>query len=1185
MRHIWVKLLLIIAFILLCVVAVNPPQEKIRLGKDLRGGVSLVYGVKMPEDASDREAILTQTIEVLKQRINPRGLLDISMTPQGLDRFEIVMPLPSREVQDLKKAYDLAMDDLMREAEIPQSRLVDLLGSRQAVATFGEKVAPLQNAFDALQQARAALDAARASGTGVDAAEGAVAVAEITYDDALDEVLGLSLDRERVVQALRRPNDPVQEIDPVTREPRFDETGKRIMGPSQRAMEISRLKGEFPHLSAKLDVAGEAFDAYDAKRTGFDDPEDLIRLMRGAGVLEFHIAISPLDAASGETIGVNIDTMRTELAELGPENTSSRNAKWFPINELQQWYEDAAQHDALIANPSQYFSNRDLVAAEYEGQYFLLLYTNAANSMTHGGEVEWTMNGASNTRDQLGRPAVAFTLDAMGGSLMGRLTGANVGKPMAIVLDGQIYSAPVLRSQINNNGQISGNFSDADISYLIKVLAAGALQARVTHDPIAMNTLGPSIGADNLGRGLEACWLAVIVVALFMLAYYFFAGVVADIALLCNGIIIFGVMAMLDGTFTLPGLAGIVLTIGMAVDANVLIYERIREELFTGEVDLRTAVRLGYQKALSTIIDGNVTNLIVCFVLYKTATTEVKGFALTLAIGIGATLFTALFVTRQIFYVYTEVLGRKTLPMLASTFPAIHRALEPNINWLGLRKVFIPVSVSMVLLSLILVGIRGESMFDTEFRGGVSVTMQTRVETPADGAEDATRLWLPHVGPDSVQERVHEIGRKAADKTLTGFDERELTILSELQRASILTVGDSRMVNGRNSADRFQIKVANPKGLAEDVTIMDTVVSAITEEFKGDLDVTNPLEFAGSESADHAAHTFLIEGDRLGESIGRPTAARVASFIGGVAVVLDDITPPSSLDDLRARIDRMRQHTNYTDAVGRDVEIVGLTAADPNDTAKGYTSVAVVVADPALNGLRPDVAFESWDRNLAAREWSLVREGLTRRSSLEQVTTFSSAVAASLKASAIVAVVLSLLGILVYIWVRFGSFRYSLAAVLALAHDVSIALGLVAVTQLIGSTGIARFLLIEEFQVDLGVVAALLTIIGYSLNDTIVILDRIRENRGKLPLASAEVINRSINQTFSRTTLTSGTTLLAVLIMYIEGGSGIRPFTYCLLAGLVVGTYSSIAIAAPLVFRGKSDAPHREIVAPEPEAA
>ena len=300
-----------------------------------------------------------------------------------------------------------------------------------------------------------------------------------------------------------------------------------------------------------------------------------------------------------------------------------------------------------------------------------------------------------------------------------------------------------------------------------------------------------------------------------------------------------------------------------------------------------------------------------------------------------------------------------------------------------------------------------------------------------------------------------------------------------------------------------------------------------------------------------------------------------------VVVVIDEIDPPVTPDDVTKRIDRMRSQRDFAQrgALGRDVKVIGLEPVEPTDLGQGYRSVAVLVYDSDLSSRKVD--FDTWDERLARTEWRIVSQALQRRSSLEQVRAFSSAVAQTLAANAIVAVGLSLLGILLYIWVRFGSLRYSVAAITALVHDVMIALGLLALTGLIAKTAFAGTLLIEEFRIDLGVVAAMLAIIGYSLNATIWILDRIRENRGKLPIPTAAIVNRSINQTMSRTLLTSTTTLLAVVIMYIQGGSGIRPFTFCLLVGLIVGTYSSVAIAAPLVIKwGGEGGPPREETEP-----
>ncbi len=688
----------------------------------------------------------------------------------------------------------------------------------------------------------------------------------------------------------------------------------------------------------------------------------------------------------------------------------------------------------------------------------------------------------------------------------------------------------------------------------------------------------------------------------------------AVLALIANGIIIFGVMIGIDGTFTLPGLAGIVLTIGMAVDANVLIYERIREEIYSGEYDLRGAVRQGYRKALSTILDANITNLIVCLVLFKTATTEVKGFALTLTIGICATLFTALFVTRQIFYLYTDFIKVDRLPMLATVFPAIHRALEPNINWVGLRKAFWSVSIIAVVGSGLLVYSRGVDMLDTEFRGGVSLTMlTTTVDDDGDGIPDiepgdptnskVIHKWLRHTGsPEAVEDRIRALGEAANPESATSDEERaRLTILRELKNASVLTVGDTTEdADGNQLSIRFQVKVASPKGLEDDDTISKVVMNAIVEEFGDDLAVTPPLEFDGAGDDDPTSYVQRIDQPELGQNIGWPDATqRVPDYIGGVAIMLRNVEPPVSAIDVKERIRKMRSQPDFARLGARDTEVYGLTPADPNDPRSGFSDLVVLVYDPYRSYVQAttETEIEKWREDVMEAEWMLVSRALQQPASLEQVSSYSSAVAQTLSAQAIVAVVLTLLGILVYIWVRFGSLRYSIAAIVALMHDVMIALGLLALSTIVGGTAIGTALLIEPFRIDLGVVAALLTIIGYSLNDTIVILDRVRENRGKLPLPTAPIVNRSINQTISRTLLTSFTTLMAVAIMYAEGGGGIRPFTFCLLAGIIVGSYSSVAIAAPLVLTGGSaNAKHRdeyepgrseepEIIEPEAEPA
>ena len=1152
MKNITSKLVTIGLLVGICLFAVYPPTKKIRLGKDLQGGVSLIYSVKIAE-GSEPDEVLAQTIDVLKERVNPQGILDIGMMPVGRDRIEVVMPLPNDQVRGLQQTYRDSLDALLAVSRIRTSQLDTALDAGDASEKYGgtsERKAELDRLQAAWNQAKSArVDLADAQSSEpideirVNGLLDRIARAEITVEELENTILSQSFGDDRLFNILAlegtpRLRDADGNLDPAT---------------SDRAVAFAELELQFPHLATEIATLASAYAAFEAERTGLDDPEDLKRLLRGAGVLEFRIGVRP------GAVDVPITLLREQLAERGANNTDSPVARWFPINDLKQWTDEDKPEsvEALIADPVGYFQSRyNLVDGEKDGRRYILLYVTPEKSMTHTSGDNWAIKQASQTIDDLGRPAVSFGLDSAGGSRMRRLTSPNVNQPMAIVLDGEVYTAPNLNSAIGSRGIIQGNFGEAEITYLIRVLAAGSLEARLSSEPISTSILGPALGQDNLVRGLEAVAISVIIVALIMLLYYFGAGLIADISLMVNAIMIFGIMAMIDGTFTLPGLAGIALTVGMAVDANVLIFERIREELINNGEDLRDSIRIGFAKAASAILDGNITNLIVCFILYQTAATEVKGFALTLSIGVLSTLFTSLFVSRVLFAVCTDVFKLKSIPMLPTVFPSIHRLLEPKINWISLRGPLLVFSAVLAVGSLVLFFSRGADVLETEFRGGVSVKMTTRAAEAGENAgEDRDidgRLLLSR---SEVENRVHKIGDDNPDDA----------VLAQLANATILTVGTT---TADNEAGSFQVKVANPPGIAEDENIADRVVNALVEQFGDVLAVIQPVRFDAEGDPDYSSHTFALERKSLGESIGRDGAALpVDAFRGGVAVVIDGIVPPITLVDADERILRMRNQPDFSDTAGRNMEVVGLEKSGTSGDDSTYSAIAIMVFDDELSSF--EVALDTWDRGLAQREYELVQAALTREASLDQ-SSFSPKVAQNLAASAIVAVILSLLGMLVYIWFRFGSLRYSVCAISALVFNISICLGAIALSLTIGETSIAGVRVLDEFRIDLNVVAGLLTIVGYSLNDTIVILDRIRENRGKLSYASLDVVNNSINQTFSRTIMTSGTTITSAIVLYSLGGTGIRPFAFTFFVGLVAATYSSVVIAAPLTWSRNS---------------
>ena len=463
----------------------------------------------------------------------------------------------------------------------------------------------------------------------------------------------------------------------------------------------------------------------------------------------------------------------------------------------------------------------------------------------------------------------------------------------------------------------------------------------------------------------------------------------------------------------------------------------------------------------------------------------------------------------------------------------------------------------VALVSVVVVLARGNDIFETEFRGGVSMTLSTRPAAAGEPQAVDGHLGLTR---QAVEDRVREIGKNAGDDK----------IVAQLANANVLTVGQETK---DGLASSFQIRVGNPPSMdsADESRISRDVQEAVVVGFAKDLDVRLPLEFTNSESGDHTPVTRPLEKALVGSSIGRPNASSepVGEFRGGVAIVIDGLKTPITAADAAERIRRMRSQPDWSSTAGRPTKVLGLEAADPANPTGPQKALVVLVNDAEINATKVDL--ETWDRNLASKEWDLVRQALTQQASLDQVSSFSPVVAENLAASAVVAVVLSLIGMLAYIWVRFGSFRFSTATVVGVTFNVIVCLGFLAISIPVAQTGFGAALYIEQYRIDLNVVAGLLTIIGYSLNDTIVILDRVRENRGKRAWISRETVNLAINQTFSRTVLTGGSTLATAIILISLGGTGIRPFAYTFLIGLIAGTFSSVAIAAPLVYSRREE--------------
>ena len=1215
----WWKPLLILLVLSLCGLSLwyperYGPDQRLKPGLDLAGGTTLVYDVRVP-DTMDTSRVIDETIAVLRSRVDPTGTRNLIWRQLAGNRIEIQMALASPETTRRRENYSDARKALLAgnlsestlnaalraEGDARAADLEQLAGGSESRLA---ELRTLGNEYDAFAAASEPYQAAQ---TAYRAAQAAAAAAPDDAD-AQNQARQLLKDLETktvtYVQARNAFNAAQDKllsgnITPAELD-RVIQVGDQFPGEAgrtARADAFADLIAAHPDREAGIKAVQDSYASYAEVKGELDDPFDLIMLLQGSGVLEFRIVARPDE--------VDANTYIEQLKEKGPSAGQSDPYRWFAIDDIEQYIDDNSEREALRLDPTPVFADRGEIGTEYGGKFYVLLANTPGNAITRA-DPEWELASVSRGQDTLGQPALNFTMNTVGAQLMGNITGNNVGRQMAILLDGRIISAPVLNDKITSRGQISGGrggFSQSELSYMLRTLRAGSLEGELGEYPISIKTTGPQLGQDNLQSGLKAAIGALILVAVFMLIYYFLAGAIADFALVANMVIILGIMAMIQATWTLPGIAGIVLTIGMAVDANVLIFERIREERGRN-ADLRTAIRLGYEKALSTIIDANLTTLIVCLVLGYTASAEVKGFAVVLGIGILATLFTALFCTRVFLEFYLNHMHARTLPMLPTVITPIGRLLSPNVNWIGMRHFFFVVSAVLVIAGISMMAIRGQDMLDIEFRAGTAVSFELaddqtlpieevrqRLGAYGDVAVAMSRDGFQPAQLDADQKAVYEKLEPIVTEAERRY-ERELAewneatdadlvagakpipanfTLLQAEQTDVITDGDS--VGG----------VANAFNVSTLMTDSQAVSAVVKSAFEDKLDTTRPISFTGM-NADRVetAPVYIVRSPVLGEDIDMPLVDEdVREYLGGVAVVLGGMDPPVTLEDAATRVDRMRMQPAHEGLGSRQSEVVGVNAVGQEaDGTRLYDTVVVVTRDSGTNYVENPDLFP--DRGgLADTEWSLVVDAMRRDTSLASVSNFSPAVSGTMQEQAIVALGLSLLAVIAYIWFRFGSFRYGIAAIIALIHDVSITLGLVAISGWLFKNEWAHFILLDPFKINLAMVAAVLTIVGYSLNDTIVVFDRIRENRGRLARATAGIINDSINQTISRTVLTSGTTLLAIFTLYLFGGSGVHGFAFAMLIGVAVGTYSSVAVAAPLLLLlggGAKEAKDTEVV-------
>jgi SecD/SecF fusion protein len=697
----------------------------------------------------------------------------------------------------------------------------------------------------------------------------------------------------------------------------------------------------------------------------------------------------------------------------------------------------------------------------------------------------WNVTGeylarAESGADERGGPAVHFTFDSQGAKRFQQLTGRNLQnqatgayRHLGILLDKILRTAPRIQSTISDQGQISGALTKTEVDDTVSVLNAGSLPAKLNKTPISQTIISPTLGAVTIQKGELAIVVSFVSIVVFMLVYYRLSGLIAVGALFINLVLVLAAMIMIKAAFTLPGLAGLVLTIGIAVDANVLIFERMREELRNGAA-LRMAIRNGFGRATRTIIDANMTTIISAVVMYTAGRDQIKGFAITLILGVLVSMFTAIFCSRIVF----DILERRGWITTLKMNSIIGKT---NIDFMGWQYWAIGTSWVLILIGMIGCYFRGSSLLNIDFTGGSTVTF---------------------VLDDNHPKPINDV-QSALDKT-------------DLAGKNLLVVR-----NGEKDT-RYTVTTSEQA--------VDKVKQTIVDTFGSELR-NYSVDFSDLKSFD--------EGGQSGSE---------ATLV---------VNSGSQFDS--------------EDGVSHDALLDWIKAALPEDKRSSVTPSATNPNYHAGSSVR----FKDWTVRLVGLDSEAARGVLDKmKSTVNAMPMFPLAnqiggrVSTGLQIQAIKAIVLSCLGIIAYLWLRFQKISFGLAAVIALLHDVFITVGMVALSAYFVNLmpGLAKALQIDGFQISLEIVAALLTIIGYSVNDTIIVFDRLREVRGKSPDLTKEMINACVNQTLSRTLLTAFTVFLVVMILYWFGGEGVHGFAFCMVIGVFVGCYSSIYIAAPILY-------------------
>ncbi|HEV3084988.1 MAG TPA: protein translocase subunit SecD [Gemmataceae bacterium] len=1114
-----------------------------RLGIDLAGGTDLIYevdtdrfpddpnnpGVKKPPDVPPGSTIEKELAASLKRRIDPADLYNVTIRPAGMNRVEIILPTGGEhQSQADDKLWNEFLEKVDKEYP-PHSYKVAEGRTTELIARINEQYP--QVPIYATTQAEANKDKEAAKFPPVaefvqknfnaESVKGDQKKLSAAWNDLLAKAAKAyppwhyEVGRGRTQILANRvreqyPDKSLQEIDRFIEE-NYKTSGGRRLFTSEQVQEVKELISRVGSLEFRI-IANEYDDkeALDAAKNWYAEvqknPERRKELDRRAVLgqapappegpdRDLYFPVKNDKDADGIPVKHTyswVELGRAERHRFGVDNSQVvLNSPWYKqVAEAREKGEVVTIPPNLMQGSPLLFSRPVLnprlpeKEANKKYEYFILTRDPEKGKEITGNYLVRAYEAPGNSGLGL---SVGFEFNQRGGELFGELTKNNkpdgqqesdFHRSLCVVLDGKIESAARINAIITTNGVIEGKFTKDEVDRLVRIFRAGALPATLKPQPVSESTMGATLGEDTIRAGTWSVMIAFVAVLFFMLVYYRFAGFVACVALLANLILTVAFMVMVNATFTLPGLAGLVLMLGMAVDANVLIYERLREERDRG-ASLPLAIRNGYDRAFPTIIDTHLSSIFTAIVLYAVGNDQLKGFGISLTVGLIISLFTSLYMTRLLFDLWQAKGWLKKLSM----FRLLSR---PNIDFMAIRYYWFTATVVLTIV--------GAAIFLYRMPAGLNIDF-------TKGTAYGGKLT-----------KFMEVG-----------EVRSLLNSNELPDRSVdlIFVNDQEFSQGKKSK-LFVVRTSEQD--------LDKVQDVIARDLV-DKSVNPPVSLlAKTELKD-----FKIDSDQH-----------------AVLTFVDPVTNQPSFAS-RAQVSRVltsqfMQHGFTADA--QDYVLEGLGAEKEGH----FQWMDLQLARPV-------------DKAKLAEILTLTKDELARKPQPELLETFDSALATDTQLRALYAILASWAAILLYLWFRFGNWTFGLAAVLCLIHDLFFTLGIIGFCHYLHEwmPGVASALLIQDFKIDLATVAALLTLVGYSVSDTIVVFDRIREVRGKNPLLTPQTINDSVNQTLSRTLLTAFSVWLVVIVLYIFGGEGVHLFAFVMVVGVFVGTYSSIYIASPLL--------------------